>query len=115
MKHIMHIFTLVLLLALTGCMTCHDRGGVPHPSEAQVRQRLAEVVVLHNTGAQVREVRFSNDGKSILVLLDLPADTKAPSPEIILKEDGFNRYKGEFFTENLQTARNTIIIDLGKR
>jgi hypothetical protein len=114
MKHKLHILTLFFLIALAGCATGRHTDGVPHPSEAQVRQRLAQVSVLQDAGARVRDVRFANEGRSILVLLDLPAGSKAV-PEFILRDDGFNRYKSEFFTENLQGARKSVIIDFGKR
>jgi hypothetical protein len=114
MKRNLHIFTLVFILALTGCVTSRPTSGVPHPSETQVRQRLAEVAVLRDAEARVREVRFSKDGEVILVLLDLPAGSKAV-PELYLRDDGFNRYKGEFFAENTQAARRPFIIDFGKR
>jgi hypothetical protein len=114
MKDNLHIFLIAVMVTLTGCATSRPSDGTTHPSEAQVRQRLAEVPMLRDVGARVRDVRFSKDGQAILVLLDLPAGSKAVS-ELYLRDDGFNRYKGDFFTENSQAARRSIIIDFGKR
>ena len=92
MKNNLHIFLLAVMVALAGCATSRSTEGARHPSEAQVRQRLAEVPVLRDAGARVRDVRFSKNGQTILVLLDLPSDSKALS-ELYLRDDGFNRYK----------------------
>ena len=106
------ILTLIFLMALTGCATSRTTDSAPRKSEAQVRQRLAELPVLRDAGAKVREVRFSSDRERILVLLDLPAGSTAIS-EIVLKDDGFHRYRGDFFTADHQNARKPITIDLG--
>ena len=108
------ILTLIFLAALTGCATSRTTDSAPPKSEAQVRQRLAELPVLRGAGAKVREVRFSSDRERILVLLDLPAGSTAIS-EIVLKDDGFHRYRGDFFAADHQNARKPITIDLAAR
>lgn len=114
MKDKLYIFLLAVMIALSGCATRRPTEDGMHPSDAQVRQRLAEVPVLRDASVRAREVRFSKDGQTILVLLDLPADSKAV-PELYLRDDGFNRYKGDFFAENRQSAMRQIIIDFGNR
>ena len=114
MKAKLYIFLLAVMIALSGCATKRPTEGGMHPSDAQVRRRLAEAPVLRDAGVRVREVRFSTDGQAILVLLDLPADSKAV-PELYLRDDGFNRYKGDFFAADFQSARGQIMIDFGKR
>jgi hypothetical protein len=112
MKHCFQILTVIVLVALTGCAT--SRTTAAGNSEAQVRQQLAEVSVLRDANAKVRDVRFSSDRERILVLLDLPAGSTALS-EIVLKHDGFHRYRGDFFSADHQNARKPITIDLGQK
>ena len=49
-----------------------------------------------------------------MVILDLPAGSTALS-EIVLKHDGFHRYRGDFFAADHQIARKPITIDLAAR
>ena len=114
MKHSFQILAFTLLVFLTGCGTSHTVDSPPRRHEALVRQRLAELPALRNAGAKVRDVRYSSDRERILVLLDLPADSIA-LPEIMLKHDGFHRYRGDFFPSNSQNMRNPITIDLGQK
>ncbi len=104
------IWPLTSIMALSGGVNGRSTDAVQHPSEAQVRLQLADVQALRETGAQVREIRFSKDGKAILVLLDLPAGSKV-YPELWLKDDGFNRYSGDYGDQ----PRKFIRLDFGKK
>jgi len=114
MRHCFQILTFIVLVVLTGCATSRTTDSAAGNSEAQVRQRLAEVPALRDANAKMREVRFSSDRERILVILDLPAGSTALS-EIVLKHDGFHRYRGDFFAADHQNARKPITIDLAAR
>ncbi len=85
---------LTILLGCAGCCTTNHHS--LQNLDARFRQRLAEVEAFRQASARIREVRFSSDRKSVLVMVDLPPDSKQ-SQEFVLKDDGFQRYQGEWW------------------
>ena len=88
-----------VLLTCAGCCTTnnHSLQGL----NARFRERLSELDVVRQANAQIREVRFSADRKSVLVFWILPSDSKQSS-ELVLKDDGFQRYQGEWWERSTE-------------
>ncbi len=105
-----------LLLAGAGCCTTNNHS--LRSLDARFRQRLSQLDALRQAGARVREVRFSSDRKSVLVFLDLPSDSKQSS-ELILKDDGFQRFQGEWWQRSTDGravfGKTFIIVDVAAK
>ena len=87
------LILLTLFLGYVGCCTTNDNS--LRNLEARFRQRLMELDQFRQASAQIRELRFSSDCKSVLVIVDLPPDSKQ-TKEFVLNDDGFRRYTGQW-------------------
>lgn len=99
---------LVVLVATVGCVKTQSDA----ERQARFRQQLAETGVVRAWKTQVRDVRFSADSKRVLVLFDLPAGSIA-KPEVVLSDDGFQRYRGDW--DLGLGASTTITVDLASK
>lgn len=87
--------TLALLAALTllgGCATQPKGPACGH--EREFRQQVEQSVPVKDWGYQVRGIRFTADYRKALVVFDMPGKTNVT--EIVLEDDGFRRYSGDF-------------------
>jgi hypothetical protein len=87
--------TLAFLAAVTllvGCATQPKGPACGH--EREFRQQVEQSVPVKDWGHQVRDIRFSADYRKALVVFDTPGKTNVT--EIILEDDGFRRYIGDF-------------------
>ena len=92
------LLLLVALLSCAGCCTTDTRS--TKRLDARFRERLSELGAVRQANAQIREIRFSSDRKGVLVFFDLPSDSKQSS-ELVLKDDGFQRYQGEWWQRSI--------------
>jgi hypothetical protein len=100
---LLSITFLSVILICVGCVSTPSNQAL----EARLIKRLSDVDAFRETKGQIKEVRFSKDHTSVLVFVDLPPDSKLSS-ELILKDDGFQRYHGQWWGRRAERGEQTV-------
>ncbi len=104
------------LVLLVGCAS--PRQGPAFGQEPKFRQQLTNSIPVTQLGYTFQEVRFTQDYKEALAIFVHADSAKRPAIEVILKPDGFGRYRGlfmqPFYTPGTaNTPGHLITVDLG--
>ncbi len=91
------MITAVLLLG--GCATPSPYSGSPKAKE--FRKQIAQSAPVMEWGYTVQQLRFTADQRKALVIFAKPG---GGTVEVILEDDGFSRYRGAIWNEDLSEA-----------
>lgn len=104
------------LLLLVGCAS--TQRGPAFGQERKFRQQLTNSIPVTQLGYTLQDVRFTKDYQQALAIFVHADSATRPAIEVILKPDGFGRYRGQFMQPfytpgTANTPGFGIAVDLG--
>ena len=107
---------IVALMLLVGCASTQK--GPAFGQERKFRQQLTNSIPVTQLGYTFQDVRFTKDYKEAFAIFVHADSAKKPVIEVILKPDGFGRYRGQFMQPfytpgTANTPGHLITVDLG--